>query len=341
VVANEGSSLLPKANLHLHLEGSARLSTILDLAETYGIPLSRNALLTFSNFAAFSRNYDMVVAVIQTPADLRRIVHELLEDEASSGALYIEPMVAPSFYSQIFGCSLEEVWQIIHEAFVSASKRTGVEFGLMIGLVRGRPWREIESLAQLAIDNAAHGVVALGMAGSEDAAGHLAFAEVCAAARKAGLKIVPHAGEMQGSDSVRAALEYLDPHRIAHGVRAIEDTSLIETLKDRGITLDICPTSNVRLGITRSLANHPLPQLLKSGVRISIGSDDQLFFGSTLAHEYEIARDVWGLRQEQLVEVARRSVEASGATPKSRVRFQQRINEWLADESHHAIPPLR
>ena len=154
------------------------------------------------------------------------------------------------------------------------------------------------------------------------------IAQVIARFREAGLKIVPHAGETVGPESIWGALEALHPDRIAHGVRCVEDPALIARLAADGIPCDVCPTSNVRLNVVTSLAEHPLPRMIEAGVPVTLNSDDQLFFGSDIAGEYALARDVLGLSDGDLAAIARTSLRASSASPGTVSRALKDIDHW-------------
>lgn len=317
---------LPKAHLHLHLEGSARPPTIDELALAASVALTD--LLEFTTLGEFVERYQIAVSAITTPADLERICYELMVDEAAQGVVWSEPMVTPQFYEGAFG-SLDEVWAHMKTGFERAADETGISWGALIGHVRTQPVELAERMATWAAAHADDHVVGFGIAGDEQLAGPELFGRACAVAADAGLLVVPHAGETVGPESVTGALA-LGAHRLAHGVRAVEDADVLARLADEDIACDVCPTSNLKLSVVPHLDEHPLLTMLDAGVPVTLGSDDQLFFGSQVAEEYEVARLAFGLSDDELADIARTSARASGAPPDVRAEMLAGIDAWLA-----------
>lgn len=227
------------------------------------------------------------------------------------------------------GASEAEILNLVIDEGRAVAGRLGIGFGVMVTAVRDRGPAVAVLLARLAARRAGDGVVAFGLAGDEALYPPEPFAEAFAVARGAGLMSVPHAGEHAGPDSVRAALDLLGAHRISHGVRAVEDPALVARLAVEEVALDICPTSNVLLGVARSLAEHPLPRLLDAGVRCTLNADDSLLFGPGLLAEYDNARTAIGLDDTRLAALARCSLEASGAPRDLVDRALKDIDAWL------------
>jgi len=212
---------------------------------------------------------------------------------------------------------------------VAAGSEYGVGFGLTMEAQRQADPSVVEDLARFAARYAGRGVHALGLTGDELVAPASVFAKAFAIARDAGLTSAPHAGELAGPWTVRAVVEELGATRVAHGVRAVEDPAVLEFLASRGVSLDVCPTSNVLLGVAPSLAEHPLPRLLEAGVRCSLGADDPLMFGVSLSDEYENARTSMGLTDEQLAGIARTSLETSDAPAAVIADAVAGVDAWL------------
>jgi len=316
---------LPKAHLHLHLEGSARPETIAALAAQEGLTIPPPV---FADLPQFIACYQAVLPAIRRPESLARICREVVEDDAAQGVLYTQPMISPTYYAERMGLPLDEIWAVMRAAFERAAAATGIEVGYLIGIDRARPAEEAEQAAAFAAAHAGDGIAGFGFGGDERVPpGKLARA--CAIAREAGLLIVPHAGESVGPESVRAALD-LRPRRIAHGVRTVEDAGLLARLAAEDIACDVCPTSNVRLGVVSDLAAHQLPILAEAGVPLTLNSDDQLFFGSKVGDEYAVARDVFGLSDAELAAIARTSARVSGAPRRAVTRIEAGIDAWLA-----------
>ncbi|HET6502049.1 MAG TPA: adenosine deaminase [Amycolatopsis sp.] len=323
-------SALPKAHLHLHLEGAMRPATLAELARDYGVEVP--ATRGYGSFTEFVGQYRAACAVLRTPEDLRRLVREVVEDAAAAGAVWVEPQFYPLHHTAMVGSPAEAIALVV-EAGQAAAAEFGIGFGAMVSADRTCDVDEALVLARLAADHAGAGVVAFGLANDESGYPPEPFAKAFATAVEAGLISAPHAGELAGAESVRGALQLLHARRIGHGVRAIEDPELVHRLADSEVCLDVCPTSNVMLSVVGSLAEHPLPRLLAAGVRCSINGDDPLLFGPGLLEEYEIARTRLGLDDVALARVARCSVEASGAPAPLVATAVAAIDAWLSGES--------
>jgi adenosine deaminase len=318
---------LPKAHLHLHLEGGMRPETLAELAGRYDIPVPE--IRGFGSFGAFAATYLAACDVLRTPEDLFRLVRECIEDAAASGAVWIELAFHPAHHRARFGTD-REIVELVLEAMGGASAVTGVGAGLMLSVDRTKPPDDGVELAELAREYVGRGVVALGLANDETVGPPESFEEAFIVARSAGLLSTPHAGELSGPESVRAALDVLGADRIQHGVRAIDDPELVEQLADAGVCLDVCPTSNLSLGVVDQIEDHPLPALLNGGVRCSINADDPLLFGPGLLEEYELCRTVLGLDDTTLAQVATWSIDASGAPEAIKDPARDDIAAWLA-----------
>jgi len=318
---------LPKGHLHLHLEAAIRPATLAEMAAGLGVDIPPVA--GFEGFAAFSGMYRGLLQVLSVPANYERLVDEAVEDAAADGVVYAEFGVSPQFYVQSYG-SLEGALEATAAAARAAGERHGVEIGLMVTVDRSEPLDEALELARAAAAFAGRGVVSLGLANEERGYPPEHFAEPFAIAREAGLLSTPHAGELVGPESVRGALDALHADRLLHGVRALEDPALVERIVAEGVCLDVCPTSNVILGVVPSLAEHPLPALLAAGVRASINADDPILFGPGILEEYENARVGIGLSDEQLAACALSSVECSGASEATKASARSGISAWLA-----------
>ncbi|MFF4035070.1 adenosine deaminase [Streptomyces sviceus] len=328
---------LPKAHLHLHLEGAMRPATFRELRCEDG--QQQSAPGRFTSFEDFTSLYRAAARLVREGPrrNLLRLVREVVEDAAADGAVWVEPHVNPLTYVADPDAALDLLDMVIDEGRSTAA-RLGIGFGvLMFARRNGDPAHAVET-ARLAALRADDGVVSFGLAGDEAHCPPGPFAEAFAIAREAGLISAPHAGELAGPASVRSALDVLGARRIAHGVRAVEDPALLARLAAEGVVLDVCPTSNIALGVVESLSVHPLPLLLRAGVRCTLNADDPLLFGAGLLDEYETARAGLALTDAQLAEMARVSIEASGA-PRAMVEDAvTRVGDWLGtpSEQQHA-----
>ena len=321
---------LPKAHLHVHLEGAMRPATLAELAQAAGVvPPAIGAHCTFEEFL---RLYAAAAELVRTPDELRRLVREVVEDAAADGAVWVEPHFYPTRYADVLSPtrgSEAAVLELVIEEATGTAERLGIGCGLMVSALRHDDPSDAVRLAELAARYAGSGVVSFGLAADESKFPPEPFAEAFAVARGAGLISAPHAGELAGPSSVYGALDALGARRICHGVRAVEDPALVERLAEEQVVLDVCPTSNLLLAVVPSLEQHPLTRLLEAGVRCTLNGDDPLLFGPGVLGEYELARDTLGLSDEQLAGVARTSVEASGAPPALITAALADIDTWL------------
>ena len=306
---------LPKAHLHLHLEGAMRRSTLAELADREGVVVPD--VSTFDGFGSFIELYRFASSLVRRSEDLRRLVLEIAEDTAADGGVWVEVNANPTLHPELG--RMEEVLELTLDAAAQAADQTGVGVGLILSADRTRPPAEAVALARLATRHAAQGVVGFGLANDEAGFPPEPFAEAFAIARGAGLLSVPHAGELAGPESVRGALDALGAVRLAHGVRAVEDPALVERLAREQVCLDVCPTSNLLLGVAPSLADHPLTALLAAGVPVSLNADDPLLFSPGLLDEYELVASGLALDDATMARIAATSIRASGA-PEARKR---------------------
>ena len=337
-------SLLPKAHLHLHFTGSMRPATLAELAEQYGIRLPE-ALRADDDgeldqvrlpadergWFRFQRLYDSARACVRSEADMRRIVAEAAEDDAVEGSGRLEIQVDPTSYAPFVGGITPAIEIVLDEAR-AASARTGVEVAVIVAASRMRHPLEARTLARLAARYAGDGpgeVVGFGLSNDERRGDTSEFAAAFAIARRAGLAAVPHGGELLGAAHVEDIVAALRPDRLGHGVRSVEDPALLDRLVDAGIALEVCPASNVSLGVYPDEGAVPLPALVDAGAQIALGADDPLLFGSRLVHQYEVAREVHGLDDDAMAELARSSIRASRAADSTKSRLLAGVIDWL------------
>ena len=319
---------LPKAHLHLHLEGGMRMATLRELAARYDIPVT--PVKSYTSFTEFAALYEAACAVMRTHDDLRRLMRETVEDAAVAGAVWIEPGIRPALHRGKFGGDADVLETLLDEAR-RCGPALGVGVGALITVDRTAPLAIAFEEAELAVAYSDAGVVSFGLANDEVGHPPDAFAEPFAIAREAGLLSCPHAGELDGPASVAGALDALGADRIQHGIRCLEDPALVERLVEAGTCLDVCPTSNACLKVVPSIEEHPLPQLLAAGLRCSLNADDPLFFNEVgLLDEYELGRSRLGLSDEQLADIAWASIDASGAPDSLKLTARAGIDAWLA-----------
>ncbi|HLQ57023.1 MAG TPA: adenosine deaminase [Streptosporangiaceae bacterium] len=329
---------LPKAHLHLHFTGSMRHATLVDLARRHRVHLPEALSAGWPpqlsaaderGWFRFQRLYDIARSVIRTEENLRRLVSETAEDERAEGSGWLEIQVDPSGYAAHFG-GITTVTELVLDAAAQAAAASGVGIGVIIAANRTKHPLEARTLARLAARLAGRGVTGFGLSNDERRGMAADFAPAFRIAARAGLLAVPHGGELAGPASVRACLDELNADRIGHGVAAAEDQELAERIAGRRTTLEVCPASNVALGIAASPSDVPLRTLLEAGVPVALGADDPLLFGHRLTAQYELARHAHGLPDAALAELARMSVRGSAAPQPVRAALLAGIDAWLA-----------
>jgi adenosine deaminase len=305
---------LPKAELHVHLEGTATPELVQRLAQRNGIPLPERLLnehgrFHYGDFLDFLRTYDMAASVIRTGEDYRDITYEYLRECAREGAIYVELTASPD-HAQLIGMSHAEHIGGIARGIDDARAAHGIEGRILISAVRNFGVERALAVATYAAEETHPYVVGFSMAGDEANFPIGDFAEAYAISAAAGLGCTVHAGEWAGADSVRAALA-LPVTRIDHGVRAIEDPALVAELAARRIVLNTCPTSNVVLGVFAGFDEHPLPRLRDAGVRLTLGSDDPPYFGATIGGEYRVCFERLGFSADDLTAITLTAIDAA------------------------------
>jgi adenosine deaminase len=329
---------LPKAHLHLHFTGSMRHSTLADLAREHRVHLP-DALLSEwpprlsatdeRGWFRFQRLYEIARSVIRTEADVRRLLLEVAQDERAEGSGWLEIQVDPSGYAPRLG-GLSPTVELILDAAAGAAAAAGVGIGVIIAANRTRHPLDARTLARLAAAYAGRGVVGFGLSNDERRGTAADFAPAFRIAARGGLLSVPHGGELAGPSSVRACLDELHADRIGHGVAAAQDGLLTQRIAAGGVTLEVCPASNVAMGVAATPADVPLRTLLEAGVQVALGADDPLLFGSRLVTQYRLARDVHGLSDPELAELARMSVRGCAAPADVRARLLAGADGWLS-----------
>jgi aminodeoxyfutalosine deaminase len=284
----------PKIELHIHLEGSVLPAALLQIASRNGLSLPADSveemarLYEFRDFPHFLEVWALTTACLRTERDFRQVVTGYAAQAASHGAVYLEAIFTPA-EPVARGVPWEEVFAGYCDGAQEAWETHGVRVALTPDIPRGYPIEAAELTVTHALAHADRGIVGVGLGGAENACPPEPFGPIYARAKDGGLGSVPHAGESEGPASIRAALEIMGADRIRHGIRSVEDPGLLRELAARGIVLDVCPTSNVRTGVVRSLAEHPLPDLLAAGIKCTVNTDDPAMFGSDLASEHQTA----------------------------------------------------
>ncbi|MDJ0341849.1 adenosine deaminase [Streptomyces sp. H10-C2] len=326
--------LLPKAHLHVHLESAVRWPTLGETGTANGVEIPARLLdggHAFTGFADFFAQNALVRSCLRRPEDFRRIAYEFCEDEAANGTRYAEVSFTAAAHGERLG-DLDMPLVSVLEGLAAGREAFGTECRVLLDHSRRRSveraWRTLELAERYARD----GVVGIGVAGDE-AHPVEPFAEVFAAARKAGLHTVHHAGEACGADSIRAALDIGGAERIGHGIRILDDDELVADVRERRIPLEVCPSSNVALGFAASLRVHPLERLRAAGLVVTLSTDIPSMINVSLAREYALVRDAFGYDDAVLADFARAGVDASFAPAGTKARLHTEIDGWIASGS--------
>ena len=329
---------LPKAHLHLHLAGAMRPSTLLELAAEQGRRLppelvdpagARLDVTARRGWSRFQRLYDAARDVVAGPGEVRRLVREIAEDERAAGSGWVEVQVDPSSYAARLG-GLQATVELVLDAMEAAARDTGVGMALVVAANRTRHPGDAETLARVAKRFAGRGVVGFGLSNDETKGRPEEFAKAFRIARDAGLLSVPHAGELRGIRSVVGAVEALGAHRLGHGVRSVEDPVTVRLLAERQVVLEVCPASNVALGVAGALELVPVRQLRDAGVPVALGADDPLLFRSGLLEQYAAVRAEQALDDAAMAGLAEDAVRGSAAPPEVKAQLLAGIQAWLA-----------
>jgi adenosine deaminase len=306
--------VIAKAELHVHLEGTAPPELVGRLAERHGMPVPDGLFdgpqrFAYTGFLDFLRAYDLAASVIRSGDDYRDVTYEYLAGCAREGAIYVELTASPD-HAALVGLDDEEHLDGIARGIDDARRDFGIEGRILISAVRNFGVVQALRVARYAAQRPHPYVVGFSMAGDEENFPAGEYAEAFEIAAGAGLGCTVHAGEWAGADSVRAGMR-LPVTRIGHGVRAIEDPALVQEIAERGLVLECCPTSNVVLGAFDSYEEHPLPRLREAGVKVTLGSDDPPYFGASIGGEYAVCSERFGFDDEDLRAITRTAIEAA------------------------------
>lgn len=325
---------LPKAELHVHHVGSASPQVVAQLARRHPgrvptDPAELAAYFTFTDFAHFIELYLSVVDLITTVEDVRDLTYGVARDMATQNIRYAELTCTPET-SIIRGVPAQGYVEAIEDARVAAERDFGVELQWIFDIAGENGVRGADTTLDTALRYGPPALVGFGLGGPEIGVPRSQFAPHFARARAAGLHSVPHAGESTGAQTVRDAVELLGAERIGHGIASADDAMVLALLRERGVTLEVCPSSNVATRVVERLEDHPLPRLVAAGVTVTVNSDDPPMFATTLNREYEIAADLLGLGTSGVADLARTAVRSSFAPEATKQRILGEIDTYAA-----------
>jgi aminodeoxyfutalosine deaminase len=325
---------LPKAELHVHHVGSASPRIVAELAARHpaaGVPTDPDELqefFAFRDFAHFIEVYLAVVDLVRTPEDVHVLTYEVAREMALEQRLRYAELTCTPYTSVLRGIPIEAYTEAIEDARVAAER----DFGLVMRWIYDIPGESgvpaAEATLAYALDHAPDALVGFGLGGPEIGVPRPQFQPHFDAARAAGLRSVPHAGETTGPETVWDAIRLLGAERIGHGTSAVTDPDLLEHLAESGIVLEVCPTSNVATRAVDTLDEHPLRTFVEAGVPVTINSDDPPMFGTTLNGEYAVAARLLDLDEAGVADLARAAVRASFAPEDVRTRILAEIDDY-------------
>jgi adenosine deaminase len=318
-VTEEWLRALPKAEVHVHLEGCIDRTVLTSALARTGVPKPEPAVPSFAGLADFLAYLDWSCAQLDRREDLFQLTYGLLRRARASGVRHVDALISPTHWTA-WSSRLDELVDALDAGFRAGEADTGVSATLCLSAKRAWSAGQAEELVDWMVARRHPRLAGLSIDGNEAAAGRTGprFAPVFARAAAAGLRRCVHAGESSGPEGVRDAIDLLGAERVDHGVRAVEDPALLGELAQRGIPLGVCPTSNVRLGLYPTLAAHPVDQLRQAGVRVTLNTDDPVLFETTVAGEYARAAATFGWDRPELVALARNSLHACFANPDRR-----------------------
>lgn len=330
---------LPKVELHRHLEGSLRLSTMLDIATKHGVTVPVSMLnlsglvqiqdqdpMTFSNFL---EKFKTLRLFYRSPDVIHRVTREAVEDAAKDNVRYLELRFTPVALSRAEGFPLHDVMDWVMTSAQEAAKAYGIKVGLIASVNRHESPELAEQVAWLAVEHQKRGLFGLDLAGNEAEFKSTPFRDIFKEAKQSGLHITIHAGEWGPAENVRDAIENLGAERIGHGVRVLEDEAVAGLAKERGTVFEVCVTSNFQSGVVNVLENHPLPRMIESGLKVTVNTDDPSVSRITLSNEFQIALEKLNVSMDVLKKSVILAAEASFLPDAEKTELVQNLKKEL------------
>src|SRR6478609_6509542 len=326
---------LPKAELHVHHVGSASPRIVSELATRHpgAVPSDPEALtefFAFRDFAHFIEVYLAVVDLIRTPEDVRLLTYEIAREMAEVQQVRYAELTVTPHTSVLTGIPIEAFTEAIEDARVAAERDLGIVLRWIYDIPGEFGVPAADATLGYALDHGPESLIGFGLGGPEVGVPRPQFESHFAAARAAGLRSIPHAGETTGPQTVWDALRHLGAERIGHGTSSAQDPALLAHLAEHRIPLEVCPSSNIATRAVATLEEHPLRTFVDAGVVVTINSDDPPMFGTTLNREYQIAADLLDLDESGLAEIARTAIRVSFAPEDVKSRVLEEIDAVLA-----------
>ena len=332
---------LPKVELHRHLEGSLRLSTMREIARQYQLDLPYDDMETFQslvqvidgdqlNFQNFLSKFTTLRYFYQSPEIIRQVTREAIADAASDNIRYMELRFTPVALTRAKDFPLSEAIDWVVESADSASKEYAITTRLIASVNRHESVELAEEVAALAVERYHRGIVGLDLAGSEAEFPGEEFEPIFRQAKEAGLGVTIHAGEWGGAEMVGLAINTLQAERIGHGVRVLEDQNVVQLAKEKQIAFEVCPTSNFQSGVVAALADHPLPKMVQAGLVCTLNTDDPGISRIDLSDEYKIGCETLGLSGEMLMNLVLNAVDCAFLPEDEKYHLVEEIRDEIS-----------
>jgi adenosine deaminase len=335
---------LPKLDLHRHLEGSLRLQTLAEIALQHGIDLPAYSIDELRpyvqvtgdewDFHRFLAKFRLLRRFYRTQEAVERIAYEAVADAAADNIRYLELRFNPVALSRAQNFPLHQVVEWVCDAIVRAQTDCEILVRLILQIGRDESLQTAEEIVDLAIGHQHRGVVGIDLAGDEVNYPPHRFGPLFRRAREDGLGITVHAGEAGGASNVHAAVTLLHAQRIGHGVRVVENSDVVHFIRNRGVFLEVCPTSNLQTGVVRSFSQHPLPDLFSLGLQVTINTDDPSVSDTTLTDEYVIALAAVGLQLNHLRQAVWTAIDAAFLPEPERQKLRLHFRSWDSELSY-------
>lgn len=337
---------LPKIELHRHLEGSLRLSTLVEVARRHNMdfpvydaeiirPMVQITDKDATNAAAYLSKFAVLRSFYQSPDMIDRVVYEAVEDAAAENIVYFELRFTPIALTREKGYALEDVTDWVIAAVNRAKQKFGIEVRLIASMNRHESVEQGQQVADIAIDRMDRGIVGLDLAGAEGEHPGTQFAPIFEKAREAGLAVTIHAGEWRGPESIALAIETLNAMRLGHGVRVVEDSKVLQMARERQIAFEVCPTSNIQSGVVRSFASHPLRDMYQIGLLTTINTDNTSVSGINLTDEYFRAMQYLGFSLDDIKRHVLNAAKASFLPPAAKEQLVSRLSAEFQPNTAH------
>lgn len=330
---------LPKVELHRHLEGSLRLSTMLDVARKHGVTVPVSMLnlsglvqvqdqdpMTFSNFL---EKFKTLRLFYKSPDVIHRVTREAVEDAAKDNVRYLELRFTPVALSRAEGFPLHDVMDWVITSAQSAARDFGIKVGLIASVNRHESPELAEQVAWLAVEHQKRGLYGLDLAGNEAEFKSNPFHDIFKEAKGSGLRVTIHAGEWGPAENVRDAIENLGAERIGHGVRVLEDETVTSLAKERGSVFEVCVTSNFQSGVVNEVEKHPLPRMFEKGLKVTVNTDDPSVSRITLSNEFHLIHEKLNVSMDALKQSVILSAESSFLPDAEKAELVKKLREEL------------